>query len=64
MGLLEWFRQGHAQKDAGAAKPEPIKILAVSVWLTDRVVLEPMCRREGWDVRFTNSPREAFRLAR
>lgn len=65
MGFMDWFRQiGQAGKEAGAVKPEPLQILAVSVWLTDRVILEPLCRREGWEVRFTNSPREGFRLAR
>jgi DNA-binding NarL/FixJ family response regulator len=51
------------QKATSVSKQESLKILAVSVWLTDRVILEPLCRREGWEVRFTNSPREGFHLA-
>ncbi len=65
MWLGDWLKQKRRERhEAAGASEDRLKVLAVSVWLNDRVVLEPLCRREGWDVRFTNSPREAFRLVR
>jgi two-component system response regulator HydG len=59
MWVLNWFKKRNTA-------PEPaedhLKILAVSVFLNDRLVLEQLGKREGWDLRFTNSARDAFRL--
>jgi CheY-like chemotaxis protein len=62
MGLISWFKQRIAHERAQPDADDRVKILGVSVWLNDRLVLEQLGKREGWDLRFTNSPRDAFRL--
>ena len=62
MWLIDWFKQRVAPKAAQPELDDRVKILGVSVWLNDRLVLEQLGKREGWELRFTNSPRDAFRL--
>jgi two-component system response regulator HydG len=61
MWFLKWFKQQTPASAQGAPEAS-LQVLAVSVWLNDRLVLEQLGRREGWTLRFTNSPADAFRL--
>ena len=57
MWLREWF------KKRNQAHPIPegrLKILALSIFLQDRLLLERLGKQYNWELRFTNSPTEAF----
>jgi CheY-like chemotaxis protein len=58
--LREWF------KKRNQAPPIPegrLKILALSIFLQDRLLLERLGKQHNWELRFTNSPSEAFTWA-
>jgi CheY-like chemotaxis protein len=57
--LSRWFKQRQAERRIAQERP---RILAVSVFVIDRLVLERQCKRHGWELQFTNSPRDAFNL--
>jgi two-component system, NtrC family, response regulator HydG len=61
MWPANWFKKRKAAAALGASEGR-LKILAVSIFLNDRLVLEQLGKRAGWELRVTNSPREAFRL--
>jgi two-component system response regulator HydG len=65
MSFLKWFKHGDDLPASAQCAPEAsLQVLAVSLWLNDRLVLEQLGRREGWALRFTNSPPDAFRLVK
>ena len=59
MWVLDWLKK---RNTAPPPAEDDLTILAVSVFLNDRLVLEQIGKREGWKLRFTNSARDAFRL--
>ena len=61
MWLASWLRKRKTAAESNTAEVR-IRILAISVFLNDRVTLEQLGKREGWELKFTNSPRDAFRL--
>ena len=64
MWLVDWFeKQKQARATVVNASETRVQVLAISIWLNDRLVLEQLGKREGWSLRFTNSPPDAFRLA-
>jgi CheY-like chemotaxis protein len=58
--LSRWFKQRQAEHRLAQHRP---RILAVSVFVIDQLVLERMGKQHGWELQFTNSPREAFNRA-
>lgn len=61
MWLSEWLKKrNNAQSISGTKR---LRILAVSISLEDIFLLEYLGDRHGWELKFTPSPREAFRLA-
>ena len=53
MWFVEWFkRQDCPVRDA---RTEPLKVLALSLLLGDRLVLERLGRQHGWDIHCTHS---------
>lgn len=61
MWLSEWLRKRNSSHSVSSAKR--LRILAVSISLDDSFLLEYLGGRHGWELKFTRSPREAFRLA-
>lgn len=60
MWLTDWFKRA----DETRQSPEPrLKILALSMSLDDRLLLEQLAKPRHWTVRFTHSPQEGFTLA-
>jgi DNA-binding response OmpR family regulator len=59
--LSEWLKKRDTALSGTAGKR--LKILAVSISLDDTFLLEYLGNQHGWDLKFTGSPREAFRLA-
>ena len=60
MWLFRWFKRRQAERRVAPPRP---RILAVSVFVIDRLVLERMGKQHGWELQFTNSPRDAFNRA-
>src|ERR1700721_1199675 len=61
MRLSEWLKRRNTVLSASA--PKRLKILAVSICLDDIFLLEYLGDQHGWELKFTASPQEAFRLA-
>jgi DNA-binding response OmpR family regulator len=59
--LSDWLRKRYRQSRLPGVRP--LRILAVSISLDDIFLLEYLANQHGWDVKFTRSPEEAFRLA-
>jgi CheY-like chemotaxis protein len=59
--LPEWLKKRKNAPSATSAKR--LSILAVSIPLNDIFLLEYLGERHGWELKFTASPQEAFRLA-
>ena len=59
--LSKWFKKRDCPEPAPTAKR--LRILAVSISLEDIFLLEYLADQQGWEVSFTSSPQEAFRLA-
>jgi two-component system response regulator HydG len=55
--LREWFKK---RNQAPLIIEERLKILALSIFLQDRLLLERLGKQNNWELRFTNSPPEAF----
>jgi len=59
--LSEWLKKrDNAQS---VASPRRLRILAVSISLEDIFLLEYLADQHPWDLKFTCTPVEAFRLA-
>ena len=57
MWLMNWFKQ----RNQGQPLPEArLKILALGMFIQDRILLERLGKRHNWELRFTNSPPDAF----
>ena len=61
MRLSEWLKRRNTVLSASA--PKRLKILAVSICLDDIFLLVYLGDQHGWELKFTASPQEAFRLA-
>jgi DNA-binding response OmpR family regulator len=59
--LSEWFKKRVCSQPAPRARG--LRILAVSIALEDIFLLEYLGEQQGWEMKFTHSPQEAFRLA-
>ena len=56
-----WLRNLFKKRNqAQPIREERLKILALSIFLQDRLLLERLGRLYNWELRFTNSPPEAF----
>jgi len=55
--LRDWFKKRNQRHQIPEAR---LKILALSIFLQDRLLLERLGRQCNWELRFTNSPPEAF----
>lgn len=60
MWLTNWFKK---RGDAPPTPEERLRILALSMSLDDRFLLEELAEQHHWELRFTQSPQDAFRLA-
>lgn len=60
MWLSSWFKK---RPDAPPAPDGRLRILAVSISIDDRLLLGQLAEQHNWDLRFTQSPRDAFTLA-
>jgi len=59
-----WLRDWLKKRDQRRAIPEGrARILAVSMFLDDRFLLERLGKRHNWELWFTSSPRDGFNLA-
>lgn len=59
MGFSGWFKKRNPPVERG----DQFRILAVSIFLDDRFVLERIGNLRGWQLCFSRSPKDAFRLA-
>ncbi len=59
MWLPSWLRK---KIDDGPSSEQRLRILALSVSLNDRFLLERLAKQHDWEVRFTRSPQDAFSL--
>jgi hypothetical protein len=59
--LSEWLKKRNTAVSESAAKR--LRILAVSICLDDIFLLEYLGNQHRWELKFTGSPEEAFRLA-
>lgn len=57
MWLRDWFNKRYQAHPPPAAR---LKILALSIFLQDRLLLERLGKQNNWELRFTNSPTDAF----
>ena len=60
MWLTDWFKR--TKQTRRPAEPR-LNILALSMSLDDRLLLEQLAKRRDWTLRFTHSPQEGFTLA-
>ena len=60
MWLSNWFKK---QEEGPSAPEQRLRILALSVSIEDSVLLRRLAQRHKWDLRLTQSPRDAFHLA-
>lgn len=58
MWLSDWFKRRNTP-----APEERVGILALSIPLEDRFLLERLGRQHNWALRFADSPRDGFRMA-
>jgi len=58
--LMDWFKN---RKGSPAIREERLRILAVSLSLDDRFLVQRLGKRRNWEVLSTHSPRHAFSLA-
>lgn len=58
MWLRDWFKKRNQEHPIRGGR---LKILALSVFLQDRILLERLGKQYNWELRFTNSPPEAFK---
>jgi CheY-like chemotaxis protein len=56
--LRDWFKKKNQEHPIRKAH---VKILALSIFLQDRLLLERLGKQYNWEFRFTNSPPEAFK---
>ena len=57
MWLMDWFKN---RKESPPIREERLRILAVSLSLDDRFLLQRLGKQRNWEVLFTHSPRHAF----
>ena len=57
--VADWFKK----RNEAPAPERRLRILVVSMFLGDRLLLEQLGKQHDWELRFTNSPREGFVLA-
>jgi CheY-like chemotaxis protein len=55
--LRDWFKKRNQEHPI---RERRLKILALSIFLQDRILLERLGRQYNWELHFTNSPPEAF----
>lgn len=60
MWLGGWFKK---RSQAHPIREARLKTLALSIFLQDRLLLERLGKQHNWELRFTNSPPEAFNWA-
>jgi DNA-binding response OmpR family regulator len=58
--LSNWFKK---QEKAPSTPEQRLRILALSMSIDDSVLLRCLAQQHKWDLRLTQSPREAFQLA-
>jgi DNA-binding NtrC family response regulator len=58
-----WFSDWFKKRNLAAEPGDQLRILAVSIFLDDRFVLERIGNLRGWQLCFSRSPKDAFRLA-
>ncbi len=61
MWLSAWLKKRNTVLSESAG--QRLRILAVSICLDDIFLLESLGNQHGWELKFTGSPQEAFRLA-
>ena len=57
--MADWFKK----RNEMPAPEKRFRILVVTMFLGDRLLLEQLGKQHGWELRFTNSPLEGFALA-
>lgn len=60
MWITEWFKK---RRDRKPVTEPRLRLLALSVAIYDRFLLERLAERQGWSLTFSTSPRQAFSLA-
>ncbi|HSR07473.1 MAG TPA: hypothetical protein VLM42_10000 [Bryobacteraceae bacterium] len=60
MWLSSWFKK---QPEAPSIPEQRLRILAVSMAIDDCILLRCLAQQHKWDLRLTQSPRDAFYLA-
>ena len=60
MWLSNWFKK---QEEVPAPSEQRLRILALSMCIDDCVSLRCLAQQHKWDLRLTQSPRDAFHLA-
>lgn len=60
MWLSHWFKK---QEEVTSTSERRLKILALSMCFDDCVLLRCLAQQHKWDLRITQSPRDAFHLA-
>lgn len=60
MWLTDWYKK---RNDAHRVAERRLRILVLRMPLSDLFLLERLGKKHAWEVRFTTSPREGFRLA-
>jgi DNA-binding NarL/FixJ family response regulator len=58
--LTDWFKKRNGARQVPERR---LRILVLRMPLSDLFLLERLGRTHAWEVRFTTSPREGFRLA-
>jgi DNA-binding NarL/FixJ family response regulator len=58
--LSHWFQK---QEVVPSTPEQRLRILALSISIDDSVLLRCLARQHKWDLRLTQSPRDAFHLA-
>ena len=59
MWLFDWYKK---RRDARQVAEERLRILVLRMPLADLFLLERLAKQRAWEVRFTTSSREGFRL--
>lgn len=60
MWLSNWFKR---KEEVPSTQEQRLKILALSMCIDDCVSLRCLAHQHKWDLRITQSPRDAFQLA-
>ena len=60
MWLTDWYKK---RKDGHPVAERRLRILVLRMPLPDLFLLERVGKKHAWEVRFTTSPQEGFRLA-